>query len=476
MFVPPAPGAAQAPPPTLDDEAVDRLLDNERRLDAAFWSGLQDPCPSSPAGPAVASSPPRQRAHDSAVPDAENTLPQPRGLRSPLSELKFASSGSTRAVIGGGAALETDVVGECVVLFPGAGGSSVGMGRTLLHVAGVPELFERASRLVGFDVLKTCLRGPDELLLQVGGRHAEVCAFVVSLAAMLRLSAESPQAVRGCVAAAGYGTGEVAALVFGGVLSFDDGVRLVKTWADAVADVVAADSSARAATGGGEGGAAAAGGGGGGESGGGGMITLVGLDDATLAQLVSDGRRALGATQAVKAAKAGGGSPAAAAAQPGGPAPEAVVSAHLFPRGRSLSGDVALLEWLLQHAPERGALFCRRLATTGAFNSPRMARAQASVAACLAGMPMRPPAFSLYSCVAGRPYADAEEVRSLLPRQLCEPLLWEESMRHLLGQQQRQQPPRTCYEAGPGKLLRAMMRRIDMQAWKATRCCADGSE
>ena len=70
------------------------------------------------------------------------------------------------------------------------------------------------------------------------------------------------------------------------------------------------------------------------------------------------------------------------------------------------------------------------------------------------------PSSLVYSNVTGKPYTSVDEIRSLLKRQLLEPVKWEQGTKDLvtLGCTQ-------YVEAGPGKQLKAMMRRIDNDAW-----------
>lgn len=54
--------------------------------------------------------------------------------------------------------------------------------------------------------------------------------FVAGLAAVERLRAQNPAAVDGCAACAGLSLGEYSALVFGGALSFEDGLKVGLGW------------------------------------------------------------------------------------------------------------------------------------------------------------------------------------------------------------------------------------------------------
>jgi [acyl-carrier-protein] S-malonyltransferase len=51
---------------------------------------------------------------------------------------------------------------------------------------------------------------------------------------LYRLRDEDPMSVEKCVATAGFSVGEIAALVFAGVISFEDAIRVVKVRAEAM--------------------------------------------------------------------------------------------------------------------------------------------------------------------------------------------------------------------------------------------------
>jgi [acyl-carrier-protein] S-malonyltransferase len=85
-----------------------------------------------------------------------------------------------------------------------------------------------------------------------------------------------------------------------------------------------------------------------------------------------------------------------------------------------------------------------------------MEPAVARLAAALADVTIRKPAISVVSNVDARPHDDPEEIRELLVRQVVSPVLWEESMRYLIGAGYGQ-----FYEVGPGRVLRGLLKRID---------------
>jgi len=96
------------------------------------------------------------------------------------------------------------------------------------------------------------------------------------------------------------------------------------------------------------------------------------------------------------------------------------------------------------------------LAVAGAFHTPIMRPADERLAEALAQVPMHTPRIPVISNVDARPHDAPEEIRDLLVKQVLQPVLWEESMRYLIGQGFDQ-----FYEVGPGRVLRGLLRRMD---------------
>jgi [acyl-carrier-protein] S-malonyltransferase len=96
------------------------------------------------------------------------------------------------------------------------------------------------------------------------------------------------------------------------------------------------------------------------------------------------------------------------------------------------------------------------IAVAGAFHTSIMQPAVDNLAAALADVPMKPPKIPVVSNVDAQPHDDPEEIRQLLIRQVCSPVLWEESMRLMLARGVDQ-----FYEVGPGRVLRGLLRRIE---------------
>ena len=275
------------------------------------------------------------------------------------------------------------------------------MGRRLVETtAAAKTLYDRASAVLGYDLAKLCFEGPaDDLDSTV---YSQPALFVTSLAALESLRSESPEVVLSCEAAAGLSLGEYTALVFAGVMSFEDGVKLVQRRGTAMQQAADATSS--------------------------GMVSILGLERSEVEKLCDQAR--------------------------GGEILE--IANYLCPGNIVVSGTVGACERAAEMAPKLGAMKAVPLAVAGAFHTTIMRPADEALAAALADVAMQPPRIPVVSNVDAREHNDPEEIRQLLIQQILSPVRWEDSMRYLIGQGFDQ-----FYEVGPGRVLLGLLRRID---------------
>lgn len=107
-------------------------------------------------------------------------------------------------------------------LFPGQGSQSIGMMADLADHPLTQELFARASEALGYDLLALVNNGPAEQLNQTQfTQPALLAASIACWEIYLSHERELPAFL------AGHSLGEYAALVASGVLSLEDGVKLV---------------------------------------------------------------------------------------------------------------------------------------------------------------------------------------------------------------------------------------------------------
>lgn len=275
------------------------------------------------------------------------------------------------------------------------------MGRRLADaLPSVRRLYDRASEVLGYDLAKLCFEGPaEELDSTVVSQPA---LFVTSLAALEWLRNETPDVVLSCEAAAGLSLGEYTAMVFAGVLEFEDGLTVVQKRGAAMQQASDATPS--------------------------GMVSILGLERIEVEALCEKAREG-----------------------------EVLEVANLLcPGNIAISGANAACERAAELAPKMGAMKAVPLAVAGAFHTQIMRPADERLAEALADVEIRRPKLPVISNVDARPHGDPDEIRQLLIKQILSPVRWEDSMRYLLEQGFDQ-----FYEIGPGRVLRGLLRRID---------------
>lgn len=260
-----------------------------------------------------------------------------------------------------------------MLLFPGQGAQSVGMGRELAE--GLEEcraLFSRAGDILGLDLLKLCVEGPIGELTK--SCHTQPAIFVVSVAARTALAhfAGGRLAVAG---AAGLSSGEWAALHEAGVISFEDAVRVLRARGQFMQEACEATP--------------------------GGMLTLIGLT--------------LDKVQEV--AKASG----LEIANLNSPV-QTVLSGHA---DRLAAGEAA--------AKAAGAKRALRLTVAGAFHSSLMQPAADKLSDFLQAVDFHAPKCPVWSNVTGQPHTTPDEIRRLMVSQVVSSVRWTDCFAGMAG-------------------------------------------
>ena len=108
-------------------------------------------------------------------------------------------------------------------LFPGQGAQVVGMGKDIYEKYDeAKKIYEEASKISGMDIKKLCFEGPEEELNKT--ENTQIAILITSLAILEVLKSKGIEAEITC----GLSLGEYCALIYSGMISFEDGIKLIK--------------------------------------------------------------------------------------------------------------------------------------------------------------------------------------------------------------------------------------------------------
>jgi [acyl-carrier-protein] S-malonyltransferase len=283
---------------------------------------------------------------------------------------------------------------KTALLFAGQGAQVVGMGQDL--AAKFPEAqawFDRANAALGYDLTGICFRGPEAELTKT--EHAQPGIFLVSWVAFELLKARVPGLKFD--ATAGLSLGEFTALTAAGVMSFEDGLRVVRQRGRFMQEACEVTQ--------------------------GGMAAVIGLDEAPTREVC---------------AEAG------------------VVLANLNCPGQLvISGAAENIGKACELAKAKGAKRAIPLTVAGAYHSPLMASAQPKLQAELNALKLAAPQVPVIANVTAQPHSAPDQITARLVEQVTASVRWEESMRYLLAQGFTR-----FIELGPGAALTGFMKRI----------------
>jgi [acyl-carrier-protein] S-malonyltransferase len=257
------------------------------------------------------------------------------------------------------------------------------------------------------------LKGPESKLEET--RYCQPAMFLGGMAAVEKLRVDKPDRVDRCQAVAGLSLGEYTAMCVAGVFSFEDGMKLVKLRGEAMQEAAEASDQS--------------------------MLSVAGLEEETLAALCKEACSS--------------------------PSDVCQIANFLFPKGYSCAGTRSAVEKLMAKAQKaEGCLQAKLLKTSGGFHTSLMGPAKEKLLAALKEtLPrMKPPRCDVYMNITGKKITPATMPADIIPMmgdQLTSCVMWEPCMKEMIKDGVTE-----TYECGPMKQLKAMLKRIDPDAFK----------
>ena len=284
-------------------------------------------------------------------------------------------------------------------LFPGQGAQYINMGKSLYeNINECKEIFDKGEEILEMPIKDIIFDGSEETLKST--KYNQPAILLTSLACQKALELEGIEADY----VAGLSLGEYSGLVYSGVVSFEDGVKLVKSRATIMDEGI--------------------------EEGVGSMAAVMKLNKEKVNTLLEEASK-FGVVEAAN---------------------------YNCPGQVVITGEVDAIRESVSIAKNLGGL-CIPLKVSGPFHSSLYEKASFKYYESIKDIEINEPKKVMYSNVLGKPYSKQDDIRDLLRKQIMSPVLFEDSINHMLDQ-----GIDTFIELGPGKTLSGFVKKIDKKA------------
>lgn len=281
-------------------------------------------------------------------------------------------------------------------VFPGQGSQFVGMCNDLYQkYPSLKEMFKNAEDILGFNISDIMFNGTSEDLMQT--KVTQPAIFIHSMA-ILKILGDSfkPKKV------AGHSLGEFSALVAAGVLSFEDGLKLVSIRALAMQKAC--------------------------ENSDGTMAAILALEN----EIIED-----------VCAKISG---------------EVVAANYNCPGQVVISGDYSAVKKACELLTEKGARRALILPVGGAFHSELMNQAKEELSKAINKAKFNEPICPIYQNVNGLAETSLIRIKENLISQLTSPVRWTQTINQMI-----EDGASEFIEVGPGKVLQGLIKKINRE-------------
>ncbi|MBK9108071.1 MAG: ACP S-malonyltransferase [Saprospiraceae bacterium] len=283
-------------------------------------------------------------------------------------------------------------------IFPGQASQFKGMGKNLYEEnSEARNLFDEANDLLGFKITEVMFEGSEEELRQT--KITQPSVFIHSVIHAKTLGKDiSYQGV------AGHSLGEFSALVAAGVLSFQDGLKLVNIRAHAMQHACETNPGT--------------------------MAAIVGLDDAKIEELCQSFTE------------------------------DIVIAANYNCPGQLvISGSLSGIQKIETIMLAAGAKRFITLAVGGAFHSPLMEPARRELESAIDATDFKQPICPIYQNVNAAAEIEPEKIKANLKSQLTSAVKWTQTMQNMIHDGYDQ-----FYEVGGnGTVLSGFLKRINRE-------------
>ncbi|RLD60302.1 MAG: [acyl-carrier-protein] S-malonyltransferase [Bacteroidetes bacterium] len=255
-------------------------------------------------------------------------------------------------------------------VFPGQGAQFVGMGKDLYDNSDLAKnLFEKANKILGFNITELMFNGTDEDLKQT--KVTQPAIFLHSVILAETLNDFAPDMV------AGHSLGEFSALVANKTLSFENGLILVSKRAMAMQKACEKEPST--------------------------MAAIIGMEDEVVEKVCSEIDEVV------------------------------IPANYNSPGQVVISGSIKGIDLAVEKLTELGAKRAIKLAVGGAFHSPLMESARVELENAINSTNFNKPICPVYQNVNAKPTDDPAIIKQNLISQLTSPVRWTQTVKNMLA-------------------------------------------
>lgn len=283
------------------------------------------------------------------------------------------------------------------LLFPGQGSQSLGMGKDLyVKYEEYRNVYNKVKYITGIDIAKISFEN-EELLNQT--KYTQLAILTMSLA-ILEVLKLNKNIELNEEYLAGLSLGEYSALVRSGYISFEDGIKIVKSRGILMQDMCPKGDWA--------------------------MAAVMGLDEQTLNEICTN------------------------------------IAGFVKPANFNTFGQIVVtgdrkgIDELMVKAKENGAKRVIELNTSGPFHTKKLNDAARELRKELDNIEFKTPKGKVIKNLDGKAYKENDDLREILQKHIVSSVRFEDSIKNML-----ENGVDTFIEIGPGKTLTGFVKRIN---------------